>query len=1004
MKKTFQSIMTLGIVSLLIVSCEKEKMTETIVPAGFKAVEYSVSAETTKTSLSGEGADKTVNWVKGDEISIFYEGGSTTATANSSGPSTTFSAVVPEKAVCHAVYPSVAGVYADNAFSITIPAAQDGAFAKGNMSVALLNESGTSTFYNVTSFVKVVVKDADYTKVVLKAVGGENIAGKLAVTLDGGPVIGEVTEGASEITLSVAQPDTYYVAIVPGVKFAKGILITYYKGETEAGSYFLDADITIERAKIASVDAAEERIGDYYVSTTGAGSKSGKNEKNAMGPAALKALLNAVDDNKKPAQAAALNGTTIHLAAGTYDFGDIVTMSYGMDVEITFLGAEEATSVITGNDEHRLLIVGSGVKVSFDNIEFSHSLTPKSGEPAMLFNKGSELTLTNCKILNNINKDTGGAYHSQASIVANGKAYVENCEFAGNAASYSASLTLNADATVKNCKFHNNSGVGGPGNSLYMDADCTVNVEGCEFKDNTTSGKDGGAVSLSNGTLTMKDCSFVNNSNDKQASAIYAWNSAKVILTNCTMTGNHGSYGGAIKLDNTSELTIVGGTYSGNYAKGGGLVNQSGDSKVTIKENAVIKENYATGGHGGAILMGSSKGSLTCENVSFEGNYNNTSSGAWGGAIGTTENGTLTVKNCTFTGNHCKYLGGPAINLQNSISGSISGCTFTGNYSDCTDIADDNGNGNYGGGAMRLNSKGAVTIDNCYFEGNHLVKSQAYNHAYGGAVYINTAGTYKFNGCKFKDNYAVRGGALCAWATDAVIYLNGCGFDGNYISHRYGTTIHIEKAGSFCMNNCSINDNTYTLYGTGEWQAAWLNLSTFNSICISNCSFIGSPRTGTSKTVVTDKGAIIRFDTEVTDNNYFVNNIVVTEAAAGVNKSFANYNKANTAYFTKRSDNSANDAGGKYTMVESPGSNGFDNTMFSGKAWDSTNMCWTWNGTMTGGNNTNTSDVATAASYINKIPAFKTCPENIGALYKDQLGNARPESGNWWPGSYQNAN
>ena len=1249
--------MTLGIAATLIVSCAKENAAEKIVPAGFKTVEYTVASEAAKTSLSGDGADKTVNWVEGDEITIFYEGGSTTATASSSGPSTTFSAIVPEQAVCHAVYPSYAAVYADDAFAVTIPAEQDGAFANGNMSVAHLEESGVSTFYNVTSFVKVIVNDADYTKVVLKAVGGEDIAGTLAVTLDGGPEIGEVTEGESEITLNVAEPGTYYVAIVPDVTFTKGILVTYYKGDVEAGSYFLDANITIGRAMIASVGAAEERIGDYYVSETGAGSKSGKNEKNAMDPAALKALLDAVDDDKKPAQAAALNGSTIHFAAGTYDFGELVTMSYDQNVDVVFQGADEAASIITGNDEHRLLVVGDGVKATFDNIEFSHSLTAKSSEPAIVLESGSESTFTNCKVLDNVNKDAGGANHSQAGILAGGVSHFENCEFARNEASYGASLSFKADATVNGCNFHNNTGVGAPGNSLYISEDCTVNVENCQFYDNTISGDYGGAVSSCAGTLNMTGCSINNNQNtSKRGAAMRLWNGAKAVLTNCEMKNNHAdSWGGAVYLQNTSSLEIIGGTYDnndgqgagfvsvadkanlkitgaalinnkatsgnggaivfestgklectdvtftgntassmaavcyigsgtakfngcifgeegkgntasssggcfriktsdvtfdgctfaynkgtwggvmslesstspvidiknchfnnnsssrdggvimqdatatltvsnstfdgnsctngsektyggvyasnagsatftdcefgttagntakssggcfymknspsltlnnctvknshsdwggafqiegsstaiingglmqGNYAKGGGLVNQSSKANLTIKGNAVIKENYATSGHGGAILMGST-GNLVCENSTFDGNYNNSSSGAWGGAIGTTENGTFTITGCTFTGNHSKYLGGPAINLQNAINGTISGCTFTGNYSDCTGIASGNNNGNYGGGAMRLNSTGAVTIDNCYFEGNHLVKSKAYNHAYGGAVYINSGGNYKFNGCKFKDNYAVRGGALCAWATGATIYLNGCGFDGNYISHNYGTTIHIEKAGSFCMNNCSINDNTYTENGTGDWQAAWLNLSTFDSACISNCSFMGSPRTGTSKTVATAKGAIIRFDTENTDDNYFVNNIIVTEGPATNNKAFANYNKSNTAYFTKRSDNSANGAGGSYTMVENPGSNGFDNTMFSGKAWDSTNMCWTWNGTMTGGNNTELADAETAVSYINNVSGFKTWLESIGALYKDQLGNARPESGSWWPGAYQSSN
>ena len=687
---------------------------------------------------------------------------------------------------------------------------------------------------------------------------------------------------------------------------------------------------------------------------------------------------------------------------GTENNGNVSTKSGGVarvrTSEVTFDNCTFAYN--TGQYGGAISMEGSNTPVvTVKDCHFLNCTTPTdaSNQGGAIMQDAGTLTVTGSTFDNCQSKD-GGVYS-----IAGGSASFTGCDFGkttrnGASAGGGCIYTFNSVApSFTNCTI---SGYGWTGGGLSTSGSSHPSFTNCTFTG--CSCNEGGAIYIaSTSQPTFTGCTISSNSSTKNGGAIATKATSNSTFTGCTVSGNTGAYGGAIFTDETSILTIDGGTYSGNYAKGGGLVNQGSASDLTIKGNALIKENYATSGHGGAILMGSS-GNLVCQNSTFEGNYNNASSGAWGGAIGTTENGTFTITGCTFTGNHCKYLGGPAINLQNSISGSISGCTFTGNYSECTGIANDNANGNYGGGAMRLNSKGAVTIDNCYFEGNHLVKSQAYNHAYGGAVYINTAGTYKFNGCKFKDNYAVRGGALCAWATDAVIYLNGCGFDGNWISYNYGTTIHIEKAGSFCMNNCSINDNTYTLNGTAKYQACWLNLSTFNNTCISNCSFMGSPRTGASKTIATaELNSIVRFDTEVTDDNYFVNNIIVTEAAAGVNKSFIQYNRNNTAYFTKRSDNSADSKGGSYTMVESPGSNGFNNTMFSGKAWDSTNMCWTWNGTMTGGNNTNKCDVATAVSYINKIPAFKTWLESIGALYKDQLGNSRPTSGNWWPGSYQ---
>ena len=689
---------------------------------------------------------------------------------------------------------------------------------------------------------------------------------------------------------------------------------------------------------------------------------------------------------------------------GTENNGNVSTKSGGVarvrTSEVTF---DDCTFAYNEGQYGGAISMEGGDHTPVVTVKDCHFLkcktpTDASNQGGAIMQDAGTLTVTGSTFDGCSSKD-GGVYS-----IASGSASFTNCDFGkternGASAGGGCIYTFNSSApTFTNCTI---SGYGWTGGGISTSGSSHPSFSGCTIKG--CSCNEGGAIYVaSTSQPTFTNCTISNNSSTKNGGAIATKATSSTTLTGCTVSGNTGAYGGAIFTDAESSLTIDGGTYSGNYAKGGGLVNQSSTSNFTIKGNALIKENYATSGHGGAILMGST-GNLVCENSTFEGNYNNTSSGAWGGAIGTTENGTFTITGCTFTGNHCKYLGGPAINLQNAINGTISGCTFTGNYNECTGISSSNNNGNYGGGALRLNSSGAVSISDCYFEGNHLIKStDGYNHAYGGAVYINTGGTYKFNGCKFKDNYAVRGGALCAWATGATIYLNACGFDGNYISYRYGTTIHIEKAGTFCMNNCSINDNTYTVSGNGNWQAAWVNLSTLDNICVSNCSFIGSPRYSESKTVSTASNSLIRFDGLTGSSYYFVNNIVVTEGTATVNKAFANYNKAVYAYFTKRSDNSANSAGGSYTMIESPGSNGFDNNMFSDKAWDSTNMCWTWNGTMTGGNNKNKCDVATAVNYINYVPAFKTWLEEIGALYKDQLGNARPTSGNWWPGSYQN--
>ncbi|MCQ2156071.1 MAG: right-handed parallel beta-helix repeat-containing protein, partial [Bacteroidales bacterium] len=744
MKMTFHSIACAAVIALMAASCAKENTPNTVIPEGFKLVEYSASTEITKTSLSGEGEDKTVNWEAGDEIKIFYEGGSTTATAAAAGASTTFSAVVPETGTCYAVYPSDAAVWSDGAFAVTIPAVQDGAFAKGNMSIAQLDAEGVTTFYNSTSFIKVLVGSSEYTKVVLKAVGGENIAGTLAVTLTDTPVIGELTGGSSSITLNVAAPGTYYVAIAPGATFAKGILATYYKGDTASGAYFLDQNLVIERSKIASVGTLEERIGNYYVSTTGAGSKSGKNEKNAMDPAALYAFLNAADADKKAAQAAALNGSTIHLAAGTYDFEALVTMKYDAAVDVAFEGADDVATIITGNDAHRLFVVGKDVKASFSNIEFSHSLTAVSGEPAIVLESGSESSFVNCKILDNINKDSGGANHSQAGIVAGGKSYFENCEFARNEASYGASLSFKADATVKNCTFHDNKGVGAPGNSLYISEDCTVTAEGCEFTNNTTSGDYGGAVSSCAGTLNMTGCKINGNTNtSKRGAAMRLWNAAKAVLTNCEMKNNHAeSWGGAVYMQNTSSLEIVGGTYDNNDGVGAGFISLADKSSIKIT-GAALTNNKATGGNGGAIVFESTS-TLECNDVTFTGNTASSMA-----AVCYIGSGTAKFKGCTFgkdgNGNTSTSSGGVFRIKTSTVS--IEDCSFASNQ------------GSYGGAiSIEGSTSPVITVKDCSFLKCKTITTGSNK---GGAI-MQDAGTLTVTGSTFDDCSSKDGGVYSA--------------------------------------------------------------------------------------------------------------------------------------------------------------------------------------------------------------------------------------------------
>jgi hypothetical protein len=87
--------------------------------------------------------------------------------------------------------------------------------------------------------------------------------------------------------------------------------------------------------------------------------------------------------------------------------------------------------------------------------------------------------------------------------------------------------------------------------------------------------------------------------------------------------------------------------------------------------------------------------------------------------------------------------------------------------------------------------------------------------------------------------------------------------------------------------------------------------------------------------------------------------------------------------------------------MENPTSSDFTSTSFGNLTWNAAQCYWSWNGTMTGGANTNKITKDQFVSTLNDAhPEFKAWLEEINALDKDQLGNSRG-NGEWWPGSYQ---
>ncbi len=173
-----------------------------------------------------------------------------------------------------------------------------------------------------------------------------------------------------------------------------------------------------------------------------------------------------------------------------------------------------------------------------------------------------------------------------------------------------------------------------------------------------------------------------------------------------------------------SGLTVQNGKgLSTNFGAGGGMFINS-NATVSIS-NSTLANNQSTTTVGGAIA---NRGTLTLNTVTMQ---NNTAL-ALGGAIHSAASGGgggLTVINSTFTGNKAESGGVLYISTDTGTNASITGSTFSNNQA----VATSGGAGD-DGGAIAIDTDGAVNITKSIFTGNSAA-------ANGGAIYFNDSAT-----------------------------------------------------------------------------------------------------------------------------------------------------------------------------------------------------------------------------------------------------------------------
>ena len=214
-------------------------------------------------------------------------------------------------------------------------------------------------------------------------------------------------------------------------------------------------------------------------------------------------------------------------------------------------------------------------------------------------------------------------------------------------------LTSISNITIKNCSafgklvFFNQDG----GALLVSDSASKLTLTSVVFQDNL--GFSGGAISISEGSLTVIDCTFINNT--------------------------AGSWGGAI-FSKATGLTIINSFFTDNQARGD-LIDGS---------RLIIDTEQA--GRGGAVYANGGA-RMTVQNSRFISN----SAQIAGGAIHAKLVSGLDIFNCNFFKNSA--LGGQECNAENvcgirggalfitDVTSTLTNCSFIGNRAITTDIS-----------------------------------------------------------------------------------------------------------------------------------------------------------------------------------------------------------------------------------------------------------------------------------------------------------------------------
>ncbi len=381
--------------------------------------------------------------------------------------------------------------------------------------------------------------------------------------------------------------------------------------------------------------------------------------------------------------------------------------------------------------------------------------------------------------------------------------------------------------------------------SVYIEKSITLNGNN-HVLDGEQSGR---ILSVFSTSVTLKNIIFQNGKMSDVGAAVWSEDGSLTII-NCTFINNQAAYGGAFYAP-VGGNTIINCTFESNTAtQSGGAININKNKNTII--NNTFKSNIANINNGGAIVItGDNDGKNIIKGNTFEGNKAKGTSNADGGALYIDKGNGNQIEDNVFIKNSARI--GGAISLYEIGYFTLNRNTFTDNVA------------YYIGGAVRIsiaNSKTKTTISKNKFENNNAPNTGAL-HIDGSNVEISSnefdnnkatqgyAGSIQFNGNTLKilnnnitnTSAKTNGGAIVIkTGTSMTIKSNNIA---NAISEN-GGAIHIESG------KATIDTNNFTQCSATNKGGA---IKADTTVTITGNTFKDNTATGKGSDVYIYKGA-----------------------------------------------------------------------------------------------------------------------------------------------------